>query len=108
MGWTPLYAYDHDKLLRTIVSVHANENVEVRDGETRKKKPNDCIDDGTRDGIPICASNGKLYLNMNRFRYNKCLIKAEMNEDIFLADPSFCKDARFEDIKSEGLIPQAG
>ncbi|GMF65325.1 unnamed protein product [Phytophthora lilii] len=100
---SPVAALDREKRLRVVSSVHANERVLVTDEEERKRSHGDCVDDGTRNVDPVCASNGKKYLNMNRYKYNKCLIKAEDGEDITIVDLEFCREALLEDIKSEGL-----
>ncbi|EGZ21900.1 hypothetical protein PHYSODRAFT_251391 [Phytophthora sojae] len=98
-------ALDREKRLRVVSPVHANERVLVSGQEQREKRHGHCVDDGTRDQEPVCASNGKKYLNMNRFLYNQCLIKAEDGEDITIVDEDFCREAMLEDLESEGLIP---
>ncbi|KAG6620756.1 Protease inhibitor protein [Phytophthora cinnamomi] len=102
--FSPAEALDREKRLRVVSPVHANERVLVSGQEQRERRHGHCVDDGTRDQDPVCASNGKRYLNMNRFLYNQCLIKAADGEDITIADPDFCREARLEDLKSEGLI----
>ncbi|KAI9913305.1 hypothetical protein PsorP6_006215 [Peronosclerospora sorghi] len=97
-------ALDRETRLRVVSPVHANERVLVSDDEERKKPRAHCIDDGTRNHDPVCASNGKKYLNMNRFKYGKCLLQAEVGEDITIVDLAFCKQARIEDLESEGLV----
>ncbi|KAG1696350.1 hypothetical protein DVH05_018481 [Phytophthora capsici] len=100
----PAVALDREKRLRVVSSVHANERVLVSGQEEREKRHGHCVDDGTRTQDPVCASNGKKYLNMNRYEYNKCLIKAEEGEDITIVDLEFCREAMLEDIESEGLV----
>ncbi|KAG3080791.1 hypothetical protein PI124_g18554 [Phytophthora idaei] len=103
-AYAPVDALDREKRLRVVSSVHANERVLVSDQEEREKRHGHCVDDGTRNEDPVCASNGKKYLNMNRYEYNKCLIQAEEGEDITIVDLEFCREAMLEDIESEGLV----
>ncbi|EEY56330.1 uncharacterized protein PITG_09840 [Phytophthora infestans T30-4] len=103
LAYTPVDALVRDHRLHVVSSVHANERVLVSDQEERERSHGRCVDDGTRNQDPVCASNGKKYLNMNRFKYNKCLIKAEDGEDITVVDLEFCREALLEDIESEGL-----
>ncbi|ETI30977.1 hypothetical protein F441_21861 [Phytophthora nicotianae CJ01A1] len=103
LACAPVEALDREHRLRVVSSVHANERVLVSDQEERERSHGNCVDDGTRNQDPVCASNGKKYLNMNRFEYNKCLIKAEDGEDITIVDLEFCREAMLEDIESEGL-----
>ncbi|POM79958.1 Kazal-like serine protease inhibitor domain containing hypothetical protein [Phytophthora palmivora] len=102
--YAPVEAFDREKRLRVVSPVHANERVLVSGQEERERRHGNCVDDGTRNQDPVCASNGKKYLNMNRFEYNKCLIMAEDGEDITIMDLEFCREAMLEDIKSEGLV----
>ncbi|KAG7380239.1 hypothetical protein PHYPSEUDO_007591 [Phytophthora pseudosyringae] len=104
LTYAPVDALDREKRLRVVSSVHANERVLVTGQEEREKGNGDCVDDGTRNQDPVCASNGKKYLNMNRFEYNKCLIEAEDGQDITIVDLEFCREAMLEDIESEGLV----
>ncbi|KAF1775263.1 Kazal domain [Phytophthora cactorum] len=104
LAYAPVDALDREKRLRVVSSVHANERVLVSDQEEREKRHGHCVDDGTRNQDPVCASNGKKYLNMNRYEYNKCLIQAEEGEDITIVDLEFCREAMLEDIESEGLV----
>ncbi|GMF62686.1 unnamed protein product [Phytophthora fragariaefolia] len=101
---SPVAALDREKRLRVVSQVHANERVLVTGEEQREKRHGHCVDDGTRNIDPVCASNGKKYLNMNRFEYNKCLIKVEDGEDITIVDLEFCREAMLEDLESEGLV----
>ncbi|KAH7487964.1 hypothetical protein PRIC1_007923 [Phytophthora ramorum] len=103
LACSPAEALDREMRLRVVSSVHANERVLVTGQEEREKRHGNCVDDGTRNQDPVCASNGKKYLNMNRFEYNKCLIKVEDGEDITIVDLEFCREAMLEDIESEGL-----
>ncbi|CAH0476105.1 unnamed protein product [Peronospora belbahrii] len=100
----PIAAFDREKRLRVMISVHANEHAVTSGKEKHEREPDNCVDDGTRTYDPICASNGNLYLNMNRFKYKKCLMNANCGEDITIVDPEFCKDVRLEDFTSEGLM----
>ncbi|KAE8983700.1 hypothetical protein PR003_g24602 [Phytophthora rubi] len=101
---SPVHALDRDQRLRVVSPVHTNERVLVTGQEQREKRHGHCVDDGTREQDPVCASNGKKYLNMNRFEYNKCLIQAEDGEDITIVDLDFCREALLEDLESEGLL----
>ncbi|KAF4318538.1 hypothetical protein BBO99_00004423 [Phytophthora kernoviae] len=103
-GVTSVAALDREKKLRVVSTVHANERVLVSGQENRERSHGHCLDDGTRNQDPVCGSNGKKYLNMNRFLYNQCLIKAEDEEDIDIVDLEFCRDAMLEDLKSEGIV----
>ncbi|OWZ12251.1 Kazal-like serine protease inhibitor [Phytophthora megakarya] len=103
LAFAPVEGLDREKRLRVVSSVHANERVLVSGQEELERRHGHCVDDGTRNQDPVCASNGKKYLNMNRFEYNKCLIMAEDGEDIHIMDLDFCQEAMLEDIESEGL-----
>ncbi|KAF1775253.1 hypothetical protein JG687_00010089 [Phytophthora cactorum] len=84
LAYAPVDALDREKRLRV--------RVLVSDQEEREKRHGHCVDDG------------KKYLNMNRYEYNKCLIQAEEGEDITIVDLEFCREAMLEDIESEGLV----
>jgi hypothetical protein len=104
LACSPAAAFDREKRLRVVSPVHANDRVLVTGQDEREKRHGHCVDDGTRNEDPVCGSNGKKYLNMNRYEYNKCLIQAEEGEDITIVDLEFCREAMLEDIESEGLV----
>ncbi|KAG7390297.1 hypothetical protein PHYBOEH_007051 [Phytophthora boehmeriae] len=93
----------HEKRLRTVSKVHSNPLVVVSGEEKRAKRHPHCKGGKDRTEAPVCASNGKKYLNVDVLNYNKCLIKAEFGEIIEVVSMDICADADTEDAEQEDL-----
>jgi hypothetical protein len=66
--------------LRVVSQVHAHPDVFVNGEEKRAKRHGHCVDSGAVNEDPVCASNGRQYLNEEVFEFHQCLIKAEYGE----------------------------
>ncbi|KAG6957275.1 hypothetical protein JG687_00010090 [Phytophthora cactorum] len=86
-----------EKMLRVVSEVHAHPDVFVNGEEKRAKRHGHCHDTGAENEDPVCASNGKQYLNDEVFEFHKCLIQAEYGEIIEIVDMDICKNAKKED-----------
>ncbi|KAL4100126.1 hypothetical protein PRIC1_007922 [Phytophthora ramorum] len=86
-----------EKRLRVVSKVHANVDVFVGGEEKRAKRHGHCVDTGDVNEDPVCASNGRQYLNEDVFEFHQCLIKAEYGEVIEVVDMDICKSAKKED-----------
>ncbi|CAH0476104.1 unnamed protein product [Peronospora belbahrii] len=87
-----------EKILRVVSKVHADPNVFVSVEEKRAKRHGNCVDTGAVDDNPVCASNGKQYMNKDVFEFHKCIIQARFGEIIEIVDMEVCKNAKKEDI----------
>jgi hypothetical protein len=83
--------------LRVVSQVHAHPDVFVNGEEKRAKRHGHCVDSGAVNEDPVCASNGRQYLNEEVFEFHQCLIKAEYGEIIEVVDMDICKNAQKED-----------
>ncbi|OWZ12252.1 Kazal-like serine protease inhibitor [Phytophthora megakarya] len=86
-----------EKMLRVVSQVHAHPDVFVNGEEKRAKRHGHCVDTGAVHEDPVCASNGKQYLNEDVFEFHKCLIQAEYGEIIEVVDMEICDNAKKED-----------
>lgn len=86
-----------DTKLRVVSQVHSHPNVYVTSKEKRAKRHGHCVDSGAVDENPVCASNGKQYLNDDVFEFHKCLLLAQYGEIIEVVDMDICKKAKKED-----------
>ncbi|GMF65326.1 unnamed protein product [Phytophthora lilii] len=90
-------ATPNDKRLRVVSQVHANPDVFVSGEEKRAKRHGHCVDTGAVNEDPVCASNGRQYMNEEVFEFHKCLIQAEYGEIIEIVDMGICANAKKED-----------
>ncbi|RQM10537.1 hypothetical protein DD237_005197 [Peronospora effusa] len=86
-----------EKKLRVVSQVHANPAVFVSVEENRSKRNGHCVDTGAINQDPVCASNGKQYMNEDVFEFHKCLVQAKYGEMIEIVDMDVCKNAQKED-----------
>ncbi|CEG36013.1 Protease inhibitor protein [Plasmopara halstedii] len=83
--------------LRVVSKVHSNPDVFVTSKEKRAKRHGHCVDSGSVEDKPVCASNGKKYLNEDVFEFHKCLIQAQFGENIEIVKMEICTSAQKED-----------
>ncbi|KAG6620845.1 Kazal-like serine protease inhibitor domain-containing protein [Phytophthora cinnamomi] len=93
----PVQATPEEKRLRVVGQVHAHPDVFVNGEEKRAKRHGHCKDTGDTTVDPVCASNGKQYLNEDVLEFHKCLIIAEFGEIIEIVDMEVCDNAKKED-----------
>ncbi|GMF62687.1 unnamed protein product [Phytophthora fragariaefolia] len=93
----PVQATPRENMLRVVSEVHAHPDVYVGGEEKRAKRHGHCIDTGDVTEDPVCASNGKPYLNEDVFEFHKCLIQAEYGEIIEIVEMEICDNAKKED-----------
>ncbi|CAI5744422.1 unnamed protein product [Peronospora destructor] len=86
-----------EKRLRVMSQVRANPAVFVSVEENRAKRHGHCVDTGAVDEDPVCASNGKQYMNKDVFEFHKCIMQAKYGEIIEIVDMDICTNARKED-----------
>ncbi|KAG1696351.1 hypothetical protein DVH05_018482 [Phytophthora capsici] len=95
--WSGVQATPQEKMLRVVSQVHAHPDVFVNGEEKRAKRHGHCVDTGAVHDDPVCASNGKQYMNEEVFEYHQCLIQIEYGEIIEIVDMDICKNAKKED-----------
>lgn len=88
---------DREHITSVLATVHANPEVHVRDSE-RTSKGGHCLREFTRDIQPVCASNGKKYINLSIFTYEQCLLRAQEGTELQLVDMDVCEEAQLEDL----------
>ncbi|KAL3661612.1 hypothetical protein V7S43_013371 [Phytophthora oleae] len=90
-------ATPQEKMLRVVSQVHSHPDVFVTGEEKRAKRHGHCVDTGAVNDDPVCASNGKQYMNEDVFEFHKCIIQVEYGEIIEVVDMDICKNAKKED-----------
>lgn len=87
---------NREDILSVLAPVHAHPEVHIRGSEHTPKGRN-CRREFTRDIQPVCASNGKKYINDSVFVYEQCLLRAQEDALLEKVDMDFCKEAEMED-----------
>ncbi|KAK1932273.1 hypothetical protein P3T76_012267 [Phytophthora citrophthora] len=95
--WLGVQATPQEKMLRVVSQVHSHPDVFVTGEENRAKRHGHCVDTGAVNDDPVCASNGKQYMNEEVFEFHQCLIQVEYGEIIEIVDMDVCKNAKKED-----------
>jgi hypothetical protein len=88
---------DKEHITSVLATVHANPEAHVR-GSERTSKGEHCLREFTRDIQPVCASNGKRYINLSIFAYEQCLLRAQEDTVLRIVDMELCKEAQLEDL----------